>query len=324
MNERRKFLTTTMALAAGAALRPAWAAAGYPERPIRLVVPYAPGGGSDVLARVVARGLTDRLGVSVVVENRGGAGGAMGLEAVVRSQPDGYTLVLLSTSHATNGAVMRLNYDVVKDTSAVGMIASGPWLLVAGKETGFTRLADLLRAAKEKPGSLNYASSGTGSSTHLATELFARRAGISVSHVPYRSTGLALTDLLAGRVQFMLASTASVTPYVRDGRLAALCVSTENRSSLLPDIPTAPEAGVPGFSATLWHGLSAPAGTPDAVVSLLNARLSETLQAPALREQFAREGLEPKSSTPQAFAGLVASEVEMWREAVKTAGIKPE
>lgn len=324
MNERRRFLTATMALAAGAALRPAWAAAGYPERPIRLVVPYAPGGGSDVLARVVARGLTERLGVSVVVENRGGAGGAMGLEAVVRAQPDGYTLVLLSTSHASNGAVMRLNYDVVKDTSAVGLIASGPWLLVAGRETGFTRLEDLLRAAKEKPGSLNYASSGTGSSTHLATELFARKAGVSVSHVPYRSTGLALTDLLANRVQFMLASAASVTPYVRDGRLAALCVSTVNRTSLLPDIPTAQEAGVPGFSATLWHGLSAPAGTPDEVVSLLNARLSEALQAPALREQFAREGLEPKTSTPQAFAGLVASEVEVWREAVKSAGIKPE
>lgn len=248
MNERRKFLTTTMALAAGAALRPAWAAAGYPERPIRLVVPYAPGGGSDVLARVVARGLTDRLGVSVVVENRGGAGGAMGLEAVVRSQPDGYTLVLLSTSHATNGAVMRLNYDVVKDTSAVGMIASGPWLLVAGKETGFTRLADLLRAAKRKPGSLNYASSGTGSSTHLATELFARRAGISVSHVPYRSTGLALTDLLAGRVQFMLASTASVTPMSAMGgwrpcayqpRTAAACcpISRQRRRPAFQDSP---------------------------------------------------------------------------------------
>lgn len=218
---------------------------------------------------------------------------------------------------------MRLNYDVVKDTSAVGLIASGPWLLVTGKDTGFTRLEDLLREAKQNPGSLNYASSGTGSSTHLATELFARKAGISVSHVPYRSSGLALTDLLANRVQFMLASAASVTSYVRDGRLQALCVSTESRSRLLPNIPTAQEAGVPGFSATLWHGLAAPAGTPEAVISLLNTHLSQALQAPTLRDQFAREGLEPKPSTSQEFAEMVATEVEVWREAVTTAGIKP-
>lgn len=323
MNERRKFLSVTMAMVASAGMRPAWPASSYPDRPIRLMVPYAPGGGSDVLARVVARALTERLGVSVVVENRGGAGGAMGLETVVRSQPDGYSLVLLSTSHASNGAVMRLNYDVVKDTSAVGLIASGPWLLVTGKDTGFTRLEDLLREAKQNPGSLNYASSGTGSSTHLATELFARKAGISVSHVPYRSSGLALTDLLANRVQFMLASAASVTSYVRDGRLQALCVSTESRSRLLPNIPTAQEAGVPGFSATLWHGLAAPAGTPEAVISLLNTHLSQALQAPTLRDQFAREGLEPKPSTSQEFAEMVATEVEVWREAVTTAGIKP-
>ncbi|OZI50760.1 Bug family tripartite tricarboxylate transporter substrate binding protein [Bordetella genomosp. 4] len=323
MNERRKFLSVTMAMVASAGMRPVWAASSYPDRPIRLMVPYAPGGGSDVLARVVARALTERLGVSVVVENRGGAGGAMGLETVVRSQPDGYSLVLLSTSHASNGAVMRLNYDVVKDTSAVGLIASGPWLLVTGKDTGFTRLEDLLREAKQNPGSLNYASSGTGSSTHLATELFARKAGISVSHVPYRSSGLALTDLLANRVQFMLASAASVTSYVRDGRLQALCVSTESRSRLLPNIPTAQEAGVPGFSATLWHGLAAPAGTPEAVISLLNTHLSQALQAPTLRDQFAREGLEPKPSTSQEFAEMVATEVEVWREAVTTAGIKP-
>lgn len=323
MNERRKFLSVTMAMVASAGMRPVWAASSYPDRPIRLMVPYAPGGGSDVLARVVARALTERLGVSVVVENRGGAGGAMGLETVVRSQPDGYSLVLLSTSHASNGAVMRLNYDVVKDTSAVGLIASGPWLLVTGKDTGFTRVEDLLREAKQNPDSLNYASSGTGSSTHLATELFARKAGISVSHVPYRSSGLALTDLLANRVQFMLASAASVTSYVRDGRLQALCVSTESRSRLLPNIPTAQEAGVPGFSATLWHGLAAPAGTPEAVISLLNTHLSQALQAPTLRDQFAREGLEPKPSTSQEFAEMVATEVEMWREAVTTAGIKP-
>jgi len=323
MNERRKFLSVTMAMVASAGMRPVWAASSYPDRPIRLMVPYAPGGGSDVLARVVARALTERLGVSVVVENRGGAGGAMGLETVVRSQPDGYSLVLLSTSHASNGAVMRLNYDVVKDTSAVGLIASGPWLLVTGKDTGFTRLEDLLREAKQNPDSLNYASSGTGSSTHLATELFARKAGISVSHVPYRSSGLALTDLLANRVQFMLASAASVTSYVRDGRLQALCVSTESRSRLLPNIPTAQEAGVPGFSATLWHGLAAPAGTPEAVISLLNTHLSQALQAPTLRDQFAREGLEPKPSTSQEFAEMVATEVEVWREAVTTAGIKP-
>lgn len=323
MNERRKFLSVTMAMVASAGMRPAWAASNYPDRPIRLMVPYAPGGGSDVLARVVARALTERLGVSVVVENRGGAGGAMGLETVVRSQPDGYSLVLLSTSHASNGAVMRLNYDVVKDTSAVGLIASGPWLLVTGKDTGFTRLEDLLREAKQNPGSLNYASSGTGSSTHLATELFARKAGISVSHVPYRSSGLALTDLLANRVQFMLASAASVTSYVRDGRLQALCVSTESRSSLLPNIPTAQEAGVPDFSATLWHGLAAPAGTSETVISLLNTHLSQALQAPTLRDQFAREGLEPKPSTSQEFAKMVATEVEVWREAVNTAGIKP-
>jgi len=322
MNERRRFLSTSLALAAGSTLRPAWAATGYPERPIRMVVPYAPGGGSDVLGRVVARALSERTGVSVVVENRGGAGGAIGLETVVRAQPDGYTLALLSTSHASNGAVMQLSYDVVKDTRAIGLIASGPWLLVTSRQTGFTRLADLLQAARKKPGSLNYASSGSGSSTHLATELFAQKAGISVAHVPYRSTGLALTDMMANRIQFMLASAASVTPYVRDGRLAALCVSTATRSGLLPDIPTAQEAGVPGFAETLWHGLSAPAGTPDSIVRYLNSHLVEALREPALRAQFAKEGLEPKPSSPEAFADLVARDVESWAATVKAADIK--
>jgi tripartite-type tricarboxylate transporter receptor subunit TctC len=313
MPTRRQFLGGSLALLAAGALRPARSADAYPSRPVRLVVPYAPGGGSDVLARLVARGLTEGMGKSVVVENRGGAGGAMGLELVVRAPPDGYTLILLSTSHASNGAVMHLNYDVVKDISPIGTIAAGPWILVVNTQVGINDVHALIERARQHPGALNYASSGIGSSTHLASELFAQKAGISISHVPYRSTGLALTDLLADRVQLMLASAASVAPYVRDGRLKALCVSTAERSPILAGIPTAQEAGVPGFAVELWHGLAAPAGTPDDVVRYLNEQLVQALKSPQLRDQFATEGLVPSSSTPQAFGQLVATDVALWK-----------
>ncbi|WP_407849597.1 tripartite tricarboxylate transporter substrate binding protein [Bordetella petrii] len=321
MNQRRRFIAASLSLAAGAAVRPAFAAAKFPERPVRLVVPYAPGGGSDALGRVVAHAMGQRLGVSMVVENRGGAGGAMGLEMVVRAAPDGYTLVLLSTSHASNGAVMKLNYDVVKDTRAIGLIASGPWVLVTNKATGIASLDDLLRLAREQPDALNYASSGTGSSTHLATELFAQKAGIRVSHIPYRSSGLALTDLLANRIQFMLASAASVTSYVRDAMLLPLCVSTAKRSPFLPDVPTAQEAGVAGFAEELWHGLAAPAGTPEEAVQVLNQALAQALQDAELRAQFAREGLQPRPSTPQAFAQLVEADVAAWADIAAKANL---
>jgi tripartite-type tricarboxylate transporter receptor subunit TctC len=324
MIDRRKFLSTSLAAVAAAAVLPARAQNAYPDRPIRLVVPYAPGGGSDVLARLVARGMSEQLRCSVVVDNRGGAGGAMGLETVIRSRPDGYTLVLLSTSHASNGAVMKLNYDVVKDTSAVGLIAQGPWVLVVNHEVPVRDLQGLVALARQKPGALNYASSGIGSSTHLATELFAQKAGISVSHVPYRSSGLALTDLLADRVQFMLASAASVAPYLHDGRLRPLCVSTPDRAANLPDIPTAAQAGVNGFSVTLWHGLAAPAGTPDSAIQRLDGALTSILALPELRAQFALEGLEPKASTSQEFAALVEKDVALWRDIVRTANIKLE
>ncbi|MFC4277278.1 Bug family tripartite tricarboxylate transporter substrate binding protein [Achromobacter aloeverae] len=324
MITRRKFLSTSAAAAMCTAIRPAVAASSYPDRPIRLVVPYAPGGGSDVLARLVARTVSRRAGSNMIVDNRGGAGGAMGLEMVVRAKPDGYTLVLLSTSHATNGAVMHLNYDVVKDTQAVGQIAQGPWILVVNPQVQVKDLHGFLELARASPGLYNYASSGVGSSTHLASELFAEKASIKVSHVPYRSSGLALTDLLANRVQFMLASAASVAPYLRDGRLKPLCISTASRSALMPDIPTAQEAGVTGFDVTLWHGLSAPAGTPTEVVHFLAARLTEALESPDLRQQFALEGLEPQASTPEQFADMVARDVARWRDIVRTAHIKLE
>jgi tripartite-type tricarboxylate transporter receptor subunit TctC len=322
MITRRAFLSTSMAAVAGAAIRPAAAQSSYPERPIRIVVPYAPGGGSDVLARLVARRMTEQMRSTVMVENRGGAGGAMGLEAVIRSRPDGYTLVLLSTSHASNGAVMHLNYDVVKDTQPVGLIAEGPWILAVNSAVHASDLRAFVELAQQKPGALNYASSGNGSATHLATELFAEKAGISVSHVPYRSSGLALTDLLADRVQFMLASAASVVPYLRDGRLKPLCVSTSARSAILPQIPTAAEAGVPDFNVRLWHGLAAPAGAPIEAVRYLNEGLARVLALPALREQFALEGLEPKASTPDQFGAMVAQDVALWRDIVRTANIK--
>lgn len=321
MINRREFLSMSAAVLCTAA-RPALADSAYPERPVRLVVPYAPGGGSDVLARLVARTLSKQTGSNMIVDNRGGAGGAMGLELVVRARPDGYTLVLLSTSHATNGAVMHLNYDVVKDTQAVGQIAQGPWILVVNPQVQAKDLHAFLEMARATPGQYNYASSGVGSSTHLASELFAQKAAIKVSHVPYRSSGLALTDLLANRVQFMLASAASVAPYIHDGRLKPLCVSTAARSALLPDIPTAQEAGVSGFDVTLWHGLSAPAGTPAEVIHYLNDCLTKALASPDLREQFAVEGLEPRSSTPQQFADLVARDTARWRDIVRTANIK--
>ncbi|WP_158215198.1 tripartite tricarboxylate transporter substrate binding protein [Candidimonas nitroreducens] len=321
MITRRQLLGAASMVLPGAGLIHSVAHAAYPERPIRLVVPYAPGGGSDVLARLVANAMSRRLSKSIVVENKGGAGGALGLEYVVRAPADGYTLILLSTSHASNAAVMSLTYDVIKDVTPIGLIASGPWILVVNSNLHVSDVTELLALAKAKPDSLNYASSGTGSSTHLATALFAQKAGIKVTHVPYRSSGQALTDLIAGRVQFMLASAPSVTGYVRDGKLKALCVSTAKRSPLFPDLPTAEQAGIHGFAEALWHGLAAPAKIPEKIVTALNQSLVSSLAEPSLRKQFETQGLEPQASTPQEFSTMLANDVALWRAIAKSIDI---
>lgn len=300
------------------------AAEPYPLRPVKLIVPYAAGGGSDALARLVANGLGSNVPGTFVVENTGGAGGSVGLGTLVRSAPDGYTLILLSTSHASNAAVMKLNYDVTKDIKPIGLIAAGPWILVANRTVGANDLGTLIKIAKANPGSVNYASSGQGSSTHLATELFAKRAGIQLTHIPYRSSGAGLTDLLTNRVQIMLASAPTVASYIRDGRLNALSVSTARRSKVLPDIPTLQEQGVPNYSEQLWHALAAPAGTPEVIVQKLSAALDKTLRSQEAATQFAREGLLPQWSSPEALKELIAADVKRWHETVRIASIKVE
>lgn len=293
----------------------------YPSKPVKLIVPYAPGGGSDALARLVTNGLSTNVPGTFVVENTGGAGGAVGLGTVIRSAPDGYTLILLSTSHASNAAVMKLKYDVTKDIRPIGLIAAGPWVLVCNPLFGAKNLADLLKTAKANPGAVNYASSGLGSSTHLATELFAKKAGISLSHVPYRSSGAGIVDLLANRVQIMLASAPTVAEYIRDGRLKALGVSTDKRSPVLPGIPTLHEQGVTGYSEQLWYALAAPAKTPDGVVAALSSGLEKTLKHKDAPTLFAREGLVPQWSTPTVLQDLITADVKRWNETVKMAGI---
>lgn len=293
----------------------------YPSKPVRLIVPYAPGGGSDALSRLVAQGLGTNVPGTFVVENVGGAGGSVGLGNLVRADPDGHSLILLSTSHASNAAVMKLNYDVTKDISPIGLIAAGPWVLVTNPAFGVNSLPELIKKAKVDPGSINYATSGQGSSTHLATELFAKKAGIAISHIPYRSSGAGIVDLLSNRVQIMLASAPTVAEYVRNGKLKALGVSTKERSSVLPGIPTLQEQGITGYAEQLWYALAAPATTPDSIVTKLSTALQKTLSQSDVATSFAREGVAPKWSTPSALKDIISADVKRWKETVRMASI---
>jgi tripartite-type tricarboxylate transporter receptor subunit TctC len=293
----------------------------YPNKPIRMIVPFTPGGGTDILARVFAQKFSDTTGQAVVVDNRAGAGGTIGAETTVRSAPDGYTLCMVSTSYATNAALYPLQYDAVRDITPIAMIGDAGILLTLHPSVPAKTVKELIALAKAKPGALNFASSGTGGNTHLVTELLIMMAGIQMTHVPYKGTGAALNDLLGGQVQLIMGTLGVMLPHVKTGRLRGIAVTNAKRSSALPDIPTIAET-LPGFEAALWYGLWGPKGLPAEVVTLWNREIRKAAQSPEIRERFAVEGIEASDGPPSAFRDVVQRDVAKWIKVVKAANIR--
>ena len=299
------------------------AAQEYPTRPVRYVVPFTAGGGGDIIIREVAQRLTARLGQTVIVDNRAGAGGSLGTEVVARAAPDGYTLLMANVAPmAINVSVYKkLNYDPLKDFAPVTLLASFPNILVLHPSLPARTLPQLIVLARAKPGQLTYASAGAGSTTHLAAEFFKSRAQVDLIHVPYKGGGAALIDLVAGQVTLYFSSMPAALPMVRTGRLRALGVTGLARSIAAPEVPTIAESGFPGFEAVTWIGAVAPAGTPPAIVARLNKELVEIMQAADMREKMIAQGAEPLTNTPEQFAAYIKSEIGKWAAVVRQAGI---
>ena len=300
------------------------AAQPYPSKPVRIIVPFAPGGGTDFIARFMAQRLSASLGQQFVVENRAGAGSTIGTEAGLKSPPDGYTLTIISNSYAANASLYKLRFDPIADMTPVIQISSGPYMVVVHPSLPVANLRELIALAKAEPGRIFFASSGQGSINHLATELLASMAGFKLNHVPYKGTGPALADTIGGQTTATLGSTASTLPHVRTGRLRALAVTTSRRMASEPDLPTVAEAGVPGYETVLWHGLIGPKGLPRPVVERLNGEVSKLLQLRETAEQLQNDGVSPAGGSPEEFHAAITKEIDVWRRVVNDAGVKLE
>jgi tripartite-type tricarboxylate transporter receptor subunit TctC len=306
------------------AFSPAVVAQPYPSKPVRIVVPFAPGGGSDFIARFMAQRLTEGLGQQVIVENKPGAGGVLGIEAGIKAPADGYTLTLIASSYTVNPSVYKLKFDPVSDITPIVQMSQGPLVAVVRPSLPVKSTKDLIALAKAKPGQINFASSGQGSVIHLATELFDSMAGIKMNHIPYKGTGPALTDTLGGQTDVFFSSTATAMPHIQSGKLRALAVTTAKRIPALPDVPTVAESGVPGYEVILWHGLIGPKGLPRAVVDRVNAEVTKALKLPATAEQLQNDGVAPAGGTPEQFHAQIKKEIELWRKVAAAAGVKAE
>jgi tripartite-type tricarboxylate transporter receptor subunit TctC len=304
----------------------ACALAQYPNRPLRLIVPFPPGGAVDVLGRAIALNVRDTLGQSIVIDNRPGFGGAVGSEIAARATPDGYTLLMGSTSTISiNPAlVSKLAYDPARDFAPITQVAFVPHLLVSSTSVAAATLKEFIAHVRARPGQLSYGSAGSGTPHHIALEMFKQMAGIDVVHVPYKGTAPAVIDLLAGRIACMSAEILAVLPHVRAGKLRALGIATPARNPLAPDIPTVSEAGVPGFEVTSWYGILAPAGTPREVTARLARDIAKTLASADMRQRFSDLGATPVGSTPEEFAAFIRREGLKWAQAVKASGAKVE
>jgi tripartite-type tricarboxylate transporter receptor subunit TctC len=306
------------------AIPEARAADAYPSRPIHLVIPFPPGGSNDVVGRVFAYALGERLGQTLVVENRSGAGGVLGTEAVSRAAPDGYTLLVISLAHAVNPWLYKLSYDPIKAFVPVGIMASGTNVLAVHPSLGVKSVRELVALAKAKPGELNYASAGIGSFQHLGGELFKLNAGVNIQHVPYRGGGPAMLDVIAGTTKIMFSSLVQTTPYVKNGQLLALGTGGAARSPVLPDVPTIAEAGVPGYQATNWWGIIAPAGTPKEIVERVRKALAEAQESAETRKRLESEGADVVRMSPEEFGAFMVSEMDKWGKVVKESGIQAQ
>jgi tripartite-type tricarboxylate transporter receptor subunit TctC len=297
------------------------AAQAYPARPVRIVIPLSPGGTTDVPGRIITQRLSESLGQQFFVENRAGAGGTIGADYVAKSKPDGYTLLLTATPHVITGNLYKnLPYRTLEDFAPVIRIASGPYVLTVHPSLGVNSVKELIALAKKNPGKIDYASSGNGSAQHLVGALFAHMAGIELTHVPYKGSGPAQQDLIAGIVKVGFPGTPIVIPHMKSGRLMALAVTTARRSSHLPDVPTIAEAGVPGYEAIVWVGLLAPAQTPREIVVKLNAEIAKVLRAPDVKELLASSGVDPAPTSPEEFGTYLKGEFDKWGNVVRESG----
>ena len=300
------------------------AAAEYPDKPVRLIIPFPPGGSNDVVGRLVANQLSEKLGHKVFVDNRGGAGGVLGTEAAATAAPDGYTLLIISIAHAVNPALYKLNYDPIKSFTPISILATGPNVLAVNPALPVKTVAELVALAKQKPGELDYASAGVGSFQHLGGELFKLTAGVNLQHVPYKGGGPAMQDVIAGHVKVMFSSLVQTTPFIQSGQLRALGVGGAKRNPVLPDVPTIEEAGVPGYVADNWWGIVAPAGTPQPIVDKLYKDIQDVLKSPELTAAFAREGAAAVTITTAEFGKYMEDEMAKWARVVKEGNIRAQ
>ena len=313
-------IAAAIALAAAAALAQAQVPA-WPSRPVKLVVPFSPGGFTDVVARILGQKLSESLGQPVIIENKPGAGSTIGSDYVAKSKPDGYTLVMVSTTQVSSPWLYKsMPYDVFKDFTPVMKLVEGPYVMIANPKLPAKSVAELLALAKAQPGKLDYASSGNGSAQHLVGAMFASMGGVQLNHVPYKGSGQAMQDIVGGQVQLGFVGMPNALPYLPSGRLRALAVTTRKRSPDLPDVPTMDEAGIKGYDATIWLGLLAPAGLPRDIVMRLNSEISKVLSSPETRKTILSAGVEVSLSSPEEFAALLRSEYDKWGKVVRDTG----
>jgi tripartite-type tricarboxylate transporter receptor subunit TctC len=298
------------------------AAQTYPAKPVKIVVGFAPGGGSDFAARVIAQQLTERMKNQVIVENKPGAGSLLGAEFVIKSAPDGYTLLLTPASYTVNPSVYKLSFDPLNDITPIAQISKGPYIVAVHPSVPAKTLKELVAYAKANPGKLSYASSGNGAHIHVATEYLLYTAGINIVHVPYKGSGPALNDTVGGQVQMIFGSVATALQYVKSGRLRPLAVTTPKRIAAAPDVPTVAESGYPGWEVTNWHGLVGPKGLPQDIVQRLNKEVNVAVHSPEMVKVLSGDGLEPAGGTPEELAALLKAEVARWAQVVKRANIK--
>ena len=318
---RVRIAVTLLALSTALACPPAFGQS-YPVKSIRMIVPFTPGGGTDILARTIGQKLAESLGQPVVIDNRPGAGGTIGAEMAARAAPDGYTLLMVSASYAVNATLYKLSFDPIEDLAPVTQVASVPFVLTATPSLPVANVRELIALARANPDSINYGSSGNGSSPHLAGELLKLMAGIDLLHIPYKGGGPAVTDQMGGRVHLMFNTILQSLPLLTTGKLKALAVGSPTRSPAAPDIPTIAESGVPGYDFTNWFGVLAPAATPKPIVAMLQREIAKLLSSAELRQRLAAEGAETVGSTPEAFAQLIRADVEKYAKIVQAAKVK--
>jgi len=325
MSSIRRRTALLGALAAPLASRAALAV-DYPTRTVRLIVPYAPGGGADAVARIIAKLAGESMGHSIVVENKGGAGAILGTEQVAKAEPDGYTLLLgQSGPISINPAVYKsLPYDPVKDFVPITMTTAYPYILAVNAELPAKTLQELVALARSKPEAMNYGSTGVGAANHLVAELFNSKAGIKMTHVPYRGTALAVGDLLGGQLTMVFSDPISVLPHIKSGKLRALAVTSLERSPVAPEVPTVAESGYPGFEALAWHGILAPARTPPAVIKKLNEEIVKAVKEPATRELLANQAMQAVGNTPEEFATFIQKDIAVWKAVAAAAKVTVE